>query len=85
MCNDNKEVSPYSLGLQNRNFNTWYSLVSYLKYYIFRQRRRAKLTEPKQLRPNVPYSHYSYLITIVQFWYTVKEFQVLLFNTNNSI
>ena len=25
----------------------------------------------------------SYSIPIIQFWYTVKEFQVLQFNTNN--
>ena len=28
---------------------------------------------------------YCYVIAIIQFGHTVKEFQVLLFNTNNSI
>ena len=31
------------------------------------------------------HSMYSYVIWIIQFKHTVKEFQVLLFNTNNSI
>ena len=73
-----------------RLFNAKSSLCMYIRYMICKHILLISFLNKtiqhysficKQLNG----SKYCYIIPIIQFWHTLKEFQILLFNTNNSI